>query len=322
MKPIKDSIRLKSIENRYNASIEDLLYQMHWEEDMMHKEIGKELGIPRVTITRWFKHLGIPTQSCRRFTDKNLTSWLYKIGKIKKKPRYEGPDRRIQRTKGGLNVDFFKRWSPETAYVLGYFAADGAMYINSGGSRYISFTSTDYELLEKVKRLLNSKHNITLRKKYNQDYKDAFLLQIGCKEMYEDLINLGFTPNKESRLKLPKIPKQYLRHFIRGYFDGDGGVLYGYFHRKDRNNKKAPYFLTCFAYANLEFLQELSKSLTRDVGMRPGYLDKKGNHLCYSKNDSIKLFHYMYDGVPKEQYLERKYNKFQEAFRVMRIMGQ
>lgn len=109
---------------------------------MKHRDIGGIINIPRVTVTKWFRRLKVPTQSCRRFTDKNLS---------------------------GLNVDFFKKWSAEMAYVLGYFAADGCMFVNPRGSRYISFSSTDREILEKIKRMLKSKHKIALRKRYNEN---------------------------------------------------------------------------------------------------------------------------------------------------------
>ncbi|OIO79480.1 MAG: hypothetical protein COW11_02770 [Candidatus Omnitrophica bacterium CG12_big_fil_rev_8_21_14_0_65_43_15] len=231
---------------------------------------------------------------------------MYKVMAIKK-------DKRIQRAKGGINVDFFKRWSPNMAYVLGYFAADGGVFTNSGGSRYIHFVSTDYELLEKVKRLLFSKHKIASKKTYGQNRKAAFLLQIGCKEIYEDLIGMGFTPNKSSRLKLPEMPKRYLRHFIRGYFDGDGSIMHGYYRRKNRNNKLNPYTLTCFACANRDFLRDISKTLSGRLGVSVGYVDKRGTHLYYAKRDSAKLFHYMYKGVSSRLYLERKFNKFQKA---------
>jgi len=159
--------RFKRIERRFNAPIPDLIYQMHWLEDMKHRDIALNLHVPRATVTRWFRHFKIPAQSCRRFTDMNLTSLLYKTGKLKKKFRHEWPDRRLQRTKGGLNVDFFKKWSVEMAYVLGYFAADGCMYKNSGGSKFINFVSTDYEILTKVKKLLSSQHKILPKRQSN-----------------------------------------------------------------------------------------------------------------------------------------------------------
>ena len=63
-----------------------------------------------------------------------------------------------------VNEDFFKNWSPEMAYVLGYFIADGYMFINSGNSRYIALVSTDYDLIFKVRKMLNSTQKINVRK--------------------------------------------------------------------------------------------------------------------------------------------------------------
>jgi len=306
--------RLRRIERRFNSPIKDLIYQMHWLEDMKHSEIGRELNIPRVTVTRWFHRFKLPTQSCRRFTDKNLTSWLYKTGQLKKKPRYDGPDRRIQRTKAGLNVDFFKKWSPEMAYVLGYFAADGCMYVNSGGSKFFNFVSTDYELLWKVKDILRSRHTIALKRRRVRNWKDTYLLQIGSKEMYADLLKLGLRPKKELRLSLPEMPNIYLRHFVRGFFDGDGCVSQGYYKRKNRKSKIFV-LMTRFASGSKYFLKNLFKRILLDTNLK-GCLSKNGTnfHLTYSKLASIKLYDYMYRDVAKEYYLERKHTKFLKAF--------
>lgn len=309
---LEKSNRIKNIENRFNASIKDLLYQMHWVEDMKHRYIALMLNAPRSTITRWFHYFRVPTQSCRRFTDKNLTSWLYKVGKLKKKLR-----KKISHKKAVMaKEDFFETWSPKMAYVLGYFAADGCMFVNPRGSKYVSFSSTDWEILEKVKRLLRSKHKISVKKRYNKNWKDSYFIQIGSKKMYDDLLKLGFMPKKENRLRFPDTPKEYINHFVRGYFDGDGSVMYGYFKRKDRNNNITSYLSTCFAHANLSFLKKLSEVLRNNAGLEGGYLDKKSKHLNYSKLDSKRLFDYIYNGASKAQYLERKYNKFVEAFHV------
>ena len=65
---------------------------------------------------------------------------------------------------------------------------------------------------------MNSKHKIYLRRKDNDKWKAIHYLEIGSKEIYQDLLNLGFMPKKENRLKLPDIPEEYLNHFIRGIF--------------------------------------------------------------------------------------------------------
>jgi hypothetical protein len=36
-----------------------------------------------------------------------------------------------------VNQDFFKKWSPEMAYILGFFTADGSMAKNKRGAHFI-----------------------------------------------------------------------------------------------------------------------------------------------------------------------------------------
>jgi hypothetical protein len=43
------------------------------------------------------------------------------------------------------NENFFKKWSPEMAYVLGFFTADGNMLKNKRGAHFIEFNTTDYK---------------------------------------------------------------------------------------------------------------------------------------------------------------------------------
>jgi hypothetical protein len=56
-----------------------------------------------------------------------------------------------------VNKDFFKTWTSDMAYVLGFFAADGNMSKNKRGGCYIDFGITDFELLN------DNKKNLRLR---------------------------------------------------------------------------------------------------------------------------------------------------------------
>jgi DNA-binding transcriptional regulator WhiA len=51
-----------------------------------------------------------------------------------------------------INRNFFKKWTPEMAYILGFFTADGSMFKNKRGSYFVEFEITDKELLEKIKK--------------------------------------------------------------------------------------------------------------------------------------------------------------------------
>lgn len=222
----------------------------------------------------------------------------------------------ILRTK---NEDFFKKWSPEMAYVLGFFAADGNMSPHSNGGRYIEFTSCDKELIEKIRHLIKSNHKISGRiRSINQ--KNAYRIQIGSMVLYGDLISLGLTPNKSLTVKFPKIPADYLSDFVRGYFDGDGCVYFRKNRAKDRG-KLRWVFQTRFTSGSKKFLDGLHAVLKSHKICRGGclYNKNRGYELVFSHNDGLALSRFMYDNVSAEMYLERKYKTFQKAFKTLNL---
>lgn len=115
------------------------------------------------------------------------------------------------------NHDYFKTWSPNMAYVLGMWFADGTV---SGNSNVISLSlhKRDKDIIESIKNEL--KFNGKLIKDKN-NYK----MSIGSSSLHDDLISLGCIPNKSYICSMPiGIPKELVSHFIRGNFDGDGCV--------------------------------------------------------------------------------------------------
>lgn len=89
---------------------------------------------------------------------------------------------------------FFDVWTPNMAYVLGYFAADGCMYKNKNGSCYLGFLSIDEELIITVRKIMKVTNRIEIRQR--KSWKSAYILQIGSKILYNKLLNLGLTPTK------------------------------------------------------------------------------------------------------------------------------
>lgn len=202
------------------------------------------------------------------------------------------------------------------AYVLGFFVADGCMSINPRGSRYIEFTSTDRELIKKVRKIMRSKHTIGVYEPSSSRRKTRYRLQIGSKEMFKDLLRLGFTPCKSHNIKLPNISQKYFSNFVRGYFDGDGCISFGIYPRKTRKSKL--YLLsTRFTSGCKKFLEDLLSVLKKYANLKGGFVvgKNRGFELCFSIKDSKKLYRFMYDDVPNSRFLERKYNKFQGALK-------
>lgn len=214
-----------------------------------------------------------------------------------------------------VNKDFFKKWTSEMAYILGFFAADGYMTLNKRGAYFWNIQITDKNILEGIKKAIQSEHKISVRSRRKRNEQTMYRLQIGSKEMCNDLLRLGFTPDKTKNLVVPHVPKKYFSHFVRGYFDGDGNVWLGYVH-KDRKLRLFT-IRTVFTSCSHGFLCAVREQL-ETCNIYKGVLSKgKGNYyrLTYSVNNSLKLSDFMYNHkvpVPKGLFLERKRKRFRE----------
>jgi len=52
-----------------------------------------------------------------------------------------------------------------------------------------------------------------------------YVVYINNEKLYDNLVNLGLTPNKSLTMQFPNVPDEFVRHFIRGCWDGDGSVF-------------------------------------------------------------------------------------------------
>ncbi len=193
-----------------------------------------------------------------------------------------------------VNADFFKTWSPEMAYILGFFAADGYLTLNKRGAHFWNIQITDEHILIEIKKAIRSEHKISVRSRKGNE-KIIYRLQIGNKEMCTDLEKLGFMPNKTKSLAVPHVPQKYFSHFVRGYFDGDGNVWFG-LTKKERKSPSLT-LLTAFTSCSRRFLVLLLKKL-RQQGIDGGSIyDSKNNYsrLQLGTRDSLKLYKLMYN---------------------------
>jgi hypothetical protein len=132
---------------------------------------------------------------------------------------------RKQRLQTQVNHAFFDEIdSPQRAYVLGFFVADGHIHVahTRRGSGYeLGFSSNDREHLELIRRTLVSEHTI-----YGHG-SGCFRLLIGSKSLMSALKRLGYTSRKSYEAHMPDIPANVISHFARGLFDGDGCITRG-----------------------------------------------------------------------------------------------
>lgn len=213
-----------------------------------------------------------------------------------------------------VNHKFFREWSEEMAYVLGFFLADGTITLNNLGGAYIAFQIKEQCLLELIRATFQSEHKIAKRIDSRTDGV-MYRLQIGSKQMVADLAALGIKPGKTTRLDLPKMNDCYFPHFLRGYFDGDGNVWVGATHTSRTNSNVG--ILVSFTSGSRKFLESLQERLSvyQISGSMFAVKNRAAWRLQFSTNSSILLHRLMYDTLSGRLYLPEKRNRFAEYLR-------
>ena len=213
------------------------------------------------------------------------------------------------------NQDFFKKYSSEMAYILGFLFADGNIIKTKRNTCFIAFYTKDRSLLVSMRRAIGSSHKLS---KQSSETGHVYRIQIGSLEFFKDLNALGLTENKARRMRMPKIPEKYMGDFIRGYFDGDGSVWSGWSHKGRKTQTHV--LQVCFTSASIDFLGDLLGVLKK-LGLAGGSLfaSRQGNYarLLFSSLDALKLHEVMYN-KPHTLLLERKKRVF-DRFIKMRV---
>ena len=202
----------------------------------------------------------------------------------------------------------------EKAYWLGFIFADG--YISSdslkGKSRYlleISLKASDKNHLDKFNKFM--KHE-NANKVTIEDAKCGKIICKRCrwyvanKHLWETLNSYGCTPRKSLTLKFPDESifksKDLIRHFIRGYFDGDGC-----FTRHIHHIIVSPAISFLGTKDFLDKILEYSK-IEANYRHDKCYTEFTWT-LEYHKEPGIELINYLYNNCTI--YLDRKYKLYE-----------
>jgi hypothetical protein len=126
--------------------------------------------------------------------------------------------------KYSLNENYFTIIDTiDKAYFLGLLFADGC---NTGRGVKLDLQMKDKKIIEKFVRYINYGGVIysTKRKSGYSDNCEMSSLIISSKKISFDLTRHGCVERKTNFCDFPNINKIFYNHFIRGVFDGDGGI--------------------------------------------------------------------------------------------------
>ena len=121
------------------------------------------------------------------------------------------------------NENFFEKIDTgDRAYFLGVICADGCVTYDVKRFIYqmtLKLHIKDKHILESFITSINGEMNV-----WKHGQRDMVEIRLSGKKMVNDLISLGVTPNKTFTIEYPNIDEDLEKHFLRGYFDGDGCI--------------------------------------------------------------------------------------------------
>lgn len=241
-------------------------------------KLSEKYGYYQMTISKYFKKYGFKIKMHK--TDVSLNNFFFE------------------------NID-----TEEKAYLLGFFAADGT--INSHGcGMALLIQANDVEILDYFKNAFNDKKDYYYYPAKRKTHKDRLKIEINSNINKEILLEKGFPCRKTYEMfALPNTftTENLYRHFIRGYFDGDGSIIL-----PSKKSRVTKFKITS---SNIEFLK-FCKTRFEEIGCYNIKIEYPKNNFAKSlyiqnKLSIAKIYHYFYDD--SEFYLKRKYLKMKSV---------
>jgi len=181
----------------------------------------KKLILKNNNFNQISKILNIPISSLRNLCKKNELFPLKKFQRL------------------NINHNYFNYVdTPEKAYILGYFFADGCLEHKRVKRIRFSSAISDFEILKFIRDEISPDTKITFSqdKRINLKIKNVLVkskqenISFGIvSKNIVDILNIDFNISfdktySQNKFNFDKIPISYYRDFIRGFLDGDGSI--------------------------------------------------------------------------------------------------
>lgn len=198
--------------------------------------------------------------------------------------------------------EFFSRDTEESFYVAGFLAADG-WKTRKGGGAYtlgLQLAKKDFDHLAKIRDAMKSDAKFYYQERTKNSTK-TYSYIIRNKTIYNDLKRFGVIENKTYIMTMPDWLKDHalVRHFIRGYVDGDGSFSVA------KNKEQKPHILFGMR-GTVEFLNSIYEIFKREniiqrehiISPKHGKKYKAFDKLqCAGNGVCSRIYEYLYKGA-------------------------
>lgn len=205
-----------------------------------------------------------------------------------------------------VDETFFDELDSEVKnYVFGLWLADGCVDTNGR----LRLQMADLDIIEIVKEEVKYSGPLRIINPPKPHHKIQYCLDINRYRLAKSLIDRGCPPNKSLILEFPTINEQFLKHMIRGYFDGDGSIS------TNLHNVSI--------VGTLNFCTTLSNILN-DMNIDNVIYQRRGKEsttrqlFIKGQDNQYKFLKWIYKDATI--YLERKYELYQQI--IMKRIGQ
>ena len=215
--------------------------------------------------------------------------------------------------KHNVNHYFFKEYSKESSYWAGFLAADGNIGKAKDGlykriRLYLGIKDVGH--LYKYKEAIQSEHKVKEDFNYNRCSFEYYSLQTA-----QDLERLYNIVPQKSLVYMPPydIPEEYVKYFIRGYFDGDGCISESW---TNKNSVTASLLTTCLGTEEFMYwyLYNIEQALNVQINIELMQHSNNKNTMIskFNTNLSKALLGWLYGNASPKLRLERKYQLYKK----------
>jgi hypothetical protein len=197
------------------------------------------------------------------------------------------------------NTHIFDTWTEESAYILGFWFADGSICNESNGKhRYKRWVidNTDEQIALGIAEIMDCPINIQAKNRR----KPCFRVRVRSDRLFDHCFSLvGSTKKSHTPLSFPDVPDAHLKHFVRGFFDGDGSIfLKSYVNRLDKPTSELQTSFSAASYTG-NYLEELKQQIREQVPVKDKKIVRHRNmhKLTFCQKDSVYLCEWMYGGA-------------------------